>query len=110
MEENKLLEPLIKPEAFKKYLTSFVPFEFSEPIKLNLDPIENKHIITLSARCQIDPYDFSSVDPTEIDKMVRKDLAEQIANILINEDLIRIDRVTSFMKDEYLAQIRVIQE
>lgn len=99
MEEKKWLEPSLKSE----YLTSFVPYEFPEPTV-------RKHMVTLSASCQIDPYDFSSVDPTEIDRMVRKDLAEQIANILINEDLIQIDKVTSFMKDEYSARIRVIQE
>lgn len=67
---------------------------------------------TLHASTILSDWQWRKMDPQEIDRYVRQDLAQQLVDFIINEDLIKIytDRDLSTNTLTMRTQLKIIQE
>lgn len=70
------------------------------------------NITTLRAATVMNDYLWRKMDPQEIDRYVRQDLAQQLVDAIIDEDLIKIDTDKDLSTNTFTmrTQLHIIQE
>lgn len=70
------------------------------------------NITTLRAGTIISDWQWRKMDPQEIENYVRQDLAQQLVDSIISEDLIKIDTDRDLSTNTLImqTQLKIIQE